>query len=325
MKILIYGGDVVGSIYAARLHGPKHDVTILAAGNRLADLRQHGVVLRHAISGDELFLHIHLIEGLSRCDQYDVALVTVPSYDLPNLPPELICNRHIGTLLVMTGHFGACESWHNVLNRDRVLLGCPGFAGIMSGAKVEYLPTPLLLQRATIGALDDHALPHLRTAMNMFRQAGLYVSRCNRIDALLRTQAAIFVSLAAGVEAAQSSGVQAGYDPNTARLVIRSIRDCFAVLTELQLPVTPRYLKWISSAPLKSLADLLLQWSRTVEFHMTVAAPLTAAGDEVRHLADQFRLLSMLASVETPAFDELAKNFTVGRDVSLYASQPVCV
>ena len=325
MKILIYGGDVVGLIYAARLHGPKHDVTILAPGDRLDELQQHGIALRHAITGDELFLHVRLIDGLSRHDRYDLALVAVPSYELASLPPDLVCNRQIGPLLVMTAHFGACENWHNVLNKNRILLGCPGFAGVMNGPKVDYLPTPLLLQRATIGALDDQAVPYLRTATRMFRQADLYVSRCNRIDALVKTQAAVFVSLAAGVRVAKDSALRPGYDLDTASLVIRSIRECFAVLTELQIPVTPRYLKWISFAPFKSLTDLLLQWSRTIEFHVTVPAPLTAALDEIRYLADQFRLLSMLASVETPAFDELTRYLTVERDVSLYAPKPVCV
>ena len=325
MKILIYGGDVVGSIYAARLHGPKHDVTILASGDRLAELQQHGVVLRHAITGDELFLHVRLIEGLSRHDRYDIALVAVPSYELASLPPDLVCNRQIGTLLVLTAHFGACENWHNILNKNRVLLGCPGFAGTMSGPKVDYLPTPLLLQHATIGALDDQAVPQLRAAMHMFREAGVYVSRCNRIDALVRTQAAVFVSLAAAVRASQSSGVQVGYDLDTAGLVIRSIRECFAVLAQLQVPATPRHLKWISSAPAKYLRDWLLAWSRTIEFSVIVAAQLEAAGDEIAYLADQLRLFSMLASVDTPAFDELTRYLTVDRDVSLSAPEPVCI
>jgi 2-dehydropantoate 2-reductase len=324
MKILIYGGDVVGSIYAARLHGPKHDVTILAAGDRLADLQQHGVVLRHAITGDELFLHVHLIEGLSRCDHYDLALVTVPSYDLPDLPSDLICNREIGTLLVMTAHFGACESWHNILKRDRVVLGCPGFAGIMTGPKVQYLATPLLLQRATIGALDNHAARHLRTAMNMFRQAGLYVSTSAHIDALLATQASVFVSLAAALRVSQSLGVRTGYSLETARMVVRSVRECFAVLAQLQVPVTPRYVKWLSCVPSKYLTDLLFQWSRTLEFNLMVAAQLTAAGDEIAHLAEQLRLFSTLASVETPAFDELAGYLAREGEAEPYASAHTC-
>ncbi|MFN2110632.1 MAG: ketopantoate reductase family protein, partial [Anaerolineae bacterium] len=42
MKILIYGAGPLGSVFAARLHQGGHDVSILARGQRLADLREHG-------------------------------------------------------------------------------------------------------------------------------------------------------------------------------------------------------------------------------------------------------------------------------------------
>jgi len=45
MNILIYGAGVQGSVIAARLHAGGHDVRLLARGKRLADLREHGVVL----------------------------------------------------------------------------------------------------------------------------------------------------------------------------------------------------------------------------------------------------------------------------------------
>ena len=51
MKILIYGAGVLGSFYAARLHTAGHTVTLLARGQRLADLRAHGIVLEDARTG----------------------------------------------------------------------------------------------------------------------------------------------------------------------------------------------------------------------------------------------------------------------------------
>jgi len=51
MKVLITGPGVISTFYAARLRERGADVTLLARGGRLADLREHGVVLEGALGG----------------------------------------------------------------------------------------------------------------------------------------------------------------------------------------------------------------------------------------------------------------------------------
>ena len=48
MRIVVVGSGVIGSIYGGRLARSGHDVTLLARGQRLADLRAHGLVLEDA-------------------------------------------------------------------------------------------------------------------------------------------------------------------------------------------------------------------------------------------------------------------------------------
>lgn len=45
MKILTVGAGVIGSFNPARLTDAGQDVNLLARGRRLADLREHGIVL----------------------------------------------------------------------------------------------------------------------------------------------------------------------------------------------------------------------------------------------------------------------------------------
>ena len=45
MKLLVYGAGNCGSLFAVRLHEAGHDVSLLARGERLTALRQHGVLL----------------------------------------------------------------------------------------------------------------------------------------------------------------------------------------------------------------------------------------------------------------------------------------
>ena len=51
MNIMLYGTGVIGSLYAARLHQSGHRLTLLARGQRLADIRRYGGVLEDVLSG----------------------------------------------------------------------------------------------------------------------------------------------------------------------------------------------------------------------------------------------------------------------------------
>jgi ketopantoate reductase len=45
MRILIYGAGVIGCIFAGKLAASGKDITVLARGKHLEDLRQNGIVL----------------------------------------------------------------------------------------------------------------------------------------------------------------------------------------------------------------------------------------------------------------------------------------
>ena len=51
MKVLIYGAGVIGTLYAGKLADAGHKVTVVARGQRLADIRQHGLVLEDIVHG----------------------------------------------------------------------------------------------------------------------------------------------------------------------------------------------------------------------------------------------------------------------------------
>ena len=91
MKILVYGAGVLGSLYAARLSAAGNDVTVLDRLHRLADIREHGIVLEEAISGRRSVEVVGVAEELEPEELYD--LVLVPVLDAgPSLSPT-ICQR----------------------------------------------------------------------------------------------------------------------------------------------------------------------------------------------------------------------------------------
>ena len=64
MRILVYGAGNIGSLYAALLAESGQDVSILARGKRLADIREHGILLEDVVSGDLTTTRVKAVERL---------------------------------------------------------------------------------------------------------------------------------------------------------------------------------------------------------------------------------------------------------------------
>ena len=81
MNILVYGAGVLGSLYAARLQEAGQHVSLLARGQRLQDIREHGILLEDVLTGQTTTTHVKMVEQLGPEDQYDLAVVTTGHVD----------------------------------------------------------------------------------------------------------------------------------------------------------------------------------------------------------------------------------------------------
>src|SRR5580704_16541432 len=90
MRIVVVGAGVIGSTYGGRLARSGHDVTLVARGQRLADLQAHGLVLEDAGSGQRTEISLPVVSELSRDDRYDLTLVPVGSDQLTTTLPMVV-------------------------------------------------------------------------------------------------------------------------------------------------------------------------------------------------------------------------------------------
>ena len=307
MKILIYGAGVIGSICAARLHGPEHEISILARGERLDVLLRHGLMLRHAITREEMFLHVPVVTKLSSADTYDLVIVAVRLDQIASVIPDLAANRRVPNLLFMVNNAAGYGEWLAAVGAGRLVVGFPGFAGARKGPFVEYMKASLFLQRTTVGEPDGRITARLRSVARLFRHADFPVSICRNMDAWQKTHAAIVVPLAAGQSAVDGIGAVLTQHTEVVRLMIQALREGFAVLKKLEVPITPAHLRLLELVPTRSLEHLLLEWACTPEFDVLVTSHVRAARKEMKCLADQLIGLARSISIETPALDELSK------------------
>jgi 2-dehydropantoate 2-reductase len=134
VKILVYGAGVIGTLYAARLQEGGHRVTIVARGQRLADIRRYGLALEDVVSNGRSTTQVETTERLAgRNDQYDIALIAVRRDQVASVVPGLAANHRIPILIFMLNNPTGSSDLAQALGRDRVLLGFPGAGGTRDG------------------------------------------------------------------------------------------------------------------------------------------------------------------------------------------------
>ncbi len=161
MRILIYGAGNIGCLYAARLAESGQDVVILARGNRHDTLRDHGVSMEDAVSGECTTTRVPVINRLDPQDAYDLVLVVLPESALAEVLPILAANEHTPSVMFFANHVSGPEPMISALGKDRVLLGFPGAAAIPRAGTIRYVITSRREQPTTIGELEGRRTERL--------------------------------------------------------------------------------------------------------------------------------------------------------------------
>lgn len=123
-RLLIIGAGVIGSVYAIRFAQYGLDVTVLARGKRLDELKRNG--LRYNDNGTIKQIPIKTIDKLEYDDVYDYIFVPV-RYDQAESVLTVIKNNQSKTIVTLTNTMGY-DHWLEIVG-DRLLPGFPGAGG----------------------------------------------------------------------------------------------------------------------------------------------------------------------------------------------------
>ena len=307
MKILFYGAGVLGSFYAARLHEAGYDVSILARGRRLADLKEHGIVLQNANTGEQTTTRVKVVERLAAEDAYDLVAVIVRKNQLTSVLEALAESEATPDVVFMLNNASGGKEMVEALGRERVILGFPGAGGVLNAHVVRYLVPPDWLQKAqktTFGELDGSTSPRLRRIMEAFGEAGPVAASPN-MDAWLRTHASLLVAIGTSLSATGGDIRRLSRTPDALVLMVRALRENFGVLQELGLPVAPRIMLVLAWLPELLLVPLMRRLLDTDTAEMGIVPHANADKDETKQLTDELFELARTAAVPTPNADRL--------------------
>ncbi len=309
MKILVYGAGPLGSLFAARLHEAGHEVSLLARGQRLVDLREHGVVLVDTQTNQKTVARPHIVEHLDPQDAYDLVLVIMRKNRALEILPILAANRHTPNVLFLMNNAAGPGELVGALGQERVMIGFPMAAGYRRGHVVHYLvgAGPGKNAMIPIGEADDRITPRLQQVGRILASMdGFDVDLRTDMDAWLKTHVALLMpSLAPAMRAAGRDNVRMAHTRDAIVLAIRAIREGYRILRALGYPIVPR-----SARIFERLPEPILVWGfqkRLVDPRIRVALLEhgEAAQDEIKHLADEFITLKHRTTVPTPAIDRL--------------------
>jgi 2-dehydropantoate 2-reductase len=313
MNVLVYGAGPLGSLFAARLKDGGHQVSLLARGQRLADLREHGIVLVDTQTGQQTVSRVEIVEKLAPEQAYDLVLVIMRKNRVREILPVLAANRRTPNILFLMNNAAGPGELVEAIGHERVLTGFPMAAGYRRGHVVHYLIGARAGRKARIpfGEVDGQVTPRaVDVGRVLASMPGFEAGLRSDMDAWLKSHVALLMpSLAPAMRAAGRDNVRMARTRDLVVLTVRAIREGFQVLRALGFPIVPGSVRQFGWIP-----EPVLVWGlqrRLVDPRVRVAMleHAEAAQDEVKHLADEFRVLARQTSVPTPAMDRLSAYF----------------
>lgn len=309
MRFVIIGAGNIGSLYAAKLAESGQEVTVLARGARLEQIRAEGIELEQAASGKRTRTRMRVVARLGPEDEYDVALVILPKQKIAEALPALAANGGTPSVMFFGNNAAGPGAMIDALGRDRVLLGFPGAAAVPHDGAIRYVITSAREQPTTLGELDGARSRRIVAIASAIDASGFPVSVSKNIDAWLKTHVAEILPTVCALFRAGGRPELLASDDESLRLMVRAIRDGYRVLRANGVPITPRVHRVFEWLP----ESVLLSVMRRTAGDETAAIKIGHAEEGLAEwllLADEFRELIASAGVPTPSIDAAYKHLS---------------
>ena len=312
MKVLVYGAGVLGSYLAHMLHRGGNDVTLLARGSRLEELRTNGLVIRHYMQLHTTVDRVGLTDYFGKDDAYDIVFVVMQRQQLDDILPQL-CENEGSRLFVLVGNNVTADETRQAIEErsrtpKRVVFAFQSTGGRRENGRVVsiYFATSKLGGSMTAGALggDDSWRPLLEQA---FAKTSYRIRISGHMDAWLKSHVAFILPIGFACYYTDGDLKKIAGDRRFLNRMIDAIGEGYRVVETCGYPIEPKEDK-----------DFVIRhrFQCYLMFKLMAATPIgrlacsdhaMAAKAEMRRLYHDFRALKEQSGVDTPAWDELAQ------------------
>ena len=304
-RILVYGAGVLGSLLAARLHTGGHNVAILARGQRLADIREHGIVLEDYHTGQRETVAVPAVEALEPDDAYDLVLVVLQQQQTADVLPALAANRRTPSILFLQNNPHGPSDLIEALGPGRVLLGFPASGGGREGHVIRYTLAGKARPRVVFGEADGLITGRAERIAEVLRSARIDAEVRGDMDAWLRYHVAIVGPAALAIYAAAGDNYRLARTRDAALLTVRAVRECCLALERLGFAPAPSVLRVVHLLPEPLLAWLIQRVVDSELGEIGMAAHAVSAREEMTHLVQAARAWGHQSGTSMPNMDRL--------------------
>ena len=312
MKILVFGAGPLGSLKAARLHEAGHDVHILARGQRLADVKEHGIVIQEEGTDGEEVAHVNVVESFEPDDDYDLVLIVMGEHQAVQILDTLADNEHVPTFLFMGNNVSGPKEMVSVLGKERVMLGFPYPGGKRDGHVMRVLPiNEDKKYTIPIGEVDGTIRPRTRQVAAVLEDMrGYDVEIRTDMENWLKYHVALLMSgLVPALYAADTSMKRLGETRDLLVLAVRATKEALRGLRTAGYSPSPPVVRAFEYVP-EPICVWAIGWLMRNEYaKVSVEGHARDGRDEMRYLFDGLRSIIDETGVETKAIDQLAQYY----------------
>jgi len=302
MRILVFGAGPLGSVLAARLHQGGQNVTLLARGNRLAQVHQYGVVLKSWTTKEEESIQVPLLEELDPFNGFDLVLVVMRKNKALAALPILAANCSANFLFLMNNAAGPDE-FIKALGEERVLTGFAGIAGFMEGHKVVFINAePKREAEILLGEPDGLVTPRvIMIAAGLEKGKFIKAKVLETMDTWSKNHVALlFPALAPALYLCGNDNYRMANTRDAILLAWRGIKEGFRVLKKLDIPVQPPSLNKFLCIPEPLIVVFLRRLLNNPRMEIGMVRHAVAIRDEIQQLNTEFLVLAERSGIFIP-------------------------
>lgn len=310
MKILIYGAGPFGSFFSERLTEAGHQVSLLARGQRLKDLREHGVVIENSSTGARTITKVDIVEKLEEGDYYDLVIIPMRKNQTIEILPDLARNKRVPTFLFMMNNAEGQRRLVDALGKERVMIGFPLPGGERDGHIVRMVSVDTDRKwTLPLGEVDGSITERTRQVADVVASMRGYRVQIRRdMDNWLKCHVALLMpGLVPALYASNTDLERMARSKDALILASRGLKDSLRKLRHSGIRVMPyAVLEWI---PEPLMIFLLRKLARKEEMRISAVGHALAARDEMQHLTDEFLDLIRPSGGPTKVLKELYRYY----------------
>jgi 2-dehydropantoate 2-reductase len=309
MKVLVYGAGVIGSIFAFKLKSAGNDVTVLARGKRLEQLRKYGIVIEDKIFNENFRTDIKVIDRLRTDDYYDLVLIIMQRQQVSKILPVLQKNRKVPTFIFMGNSVDGAEEYLNFIDQKRIMLGFGGPGGYRKNNSViaAYVRDYCILY---FGEIDGKISNRVEYIKDVFQKSEIKVEIPESIDAWLKNHAALISPLAIASYAERGRGRRLVDEDKNMAMAVKAFKENLKALEKLGIPIMPKKFKMMRFIPSYFLKRKLKNLVNSEFGKIALSGHANHAKGEMEKITRDFRELVRGVKTDMSANDYLYGELT---------------